>query len=33
MTKRLAGTREAGAVTVIMENEEKLIIRTVQWMD
>lgn len=30
---RRKGSREAGIVTVIVENEEKLIIRTVQWMD
>ena len=33
VSKRLAGHREAGAVTVILEGEEKLIIRTVEWMD
>jgi len=30
---RLAGNRDAGAVTVILEDEEKLVIRTVEWMD
>ena len=30
---RIAGNRDAGAVTVILEDEETLILRTVQWMD
>lgn len=30
---RLAGSRDAGAVTVILEDQEKLVIRTVEWMD
>ena len=33
MTKRLAGQREAGAVTVIIHDKDMLVIRTVQWMD
>lgn len=33
VSKRLQGSREAGAVTIILEDSEKLIIRTVQWMD
>lgn len=33
MTKRIQGSREAGVVTVILEDDDKLIIRTVQWMD
>ena len=33
MSKRLQGSREAGAVTVIFEGDEKLVVRTVQWMD
>ena len=33
VTRRLAGRREAGAVTIILENEESLIIRTVEWVD
>ena len=33
MTKRIAGHREAGAVTIVYEEEEKLVIRTVEWMD
>lgn len=33
VTKRVKGQREAGAVTIILEDDEKLIIRTVEWMD
>ena len=33
MVKRIAGKREAGAVTIILERRELLIIRTVEWMD
>lgn len=33
MTKRILGNREAGAVTIIIQEKEELIIRTVQWMD
>ena len=33
IAKRIAGQREAGVVTVILEDEENLIIRTVEWMD
>lgn len=33
VSKKIAGHREAGAVTIILEDEEKLIIRTVEWMD
>lgn len=33
MTKRIAGRREAGVVTIILANEEKLVIPTVEWMD
>ena len=33
MVARIAGSRDAGAVTVILEGESKLVIRTVQWMD
>ena len=33
ITKRMQGSREAGAVTVIMENSEELFIRTLEWMD
>jgi hypothetical protein len=33
MVARIAGNRDAGAVTVILEGETKLVIRTVQWMD
>ena len=33
MVTRIAGNREAGAVTVIMEGDEKLVVRTVEWMD
>jgi hypothetical protein len=33
ISKRLTGQREAGAVTVILEEIDRLIIRTVQWMD
>ena len=33
VTKRLQGSREAGVITVIVDDEEKLIIPTVQWMD
>ena len=33
VSKRLAGHREAGAVTIILEGEDKLIIRTVEWID
>ena len=31
--KRLAGHRVAGAVTVILDEEEKLVIRTLEWVD
>ena len=33
VSKKKAGQREAGAVTVIIEDEEKLVIRTVEWID
>lgn len=33
MVKKIAGNRDAGVVTVILEDKELLIIRTVQWMD
>ncbi|WP_350187680.1 DUF4258 domain-containing protein [Thalassobaculum sp.] len=33
VAKRLAGQRLAGAVTVVYENEDKLVIRTVEWID
>ena len=33
VSKQIAGRREAGAVTIILESEEMLIIRTVEWMD
>lgn len=33
VSKRLHGHREAAAVTVILEDEEKLLIRTVEWLD
>ena len=33
VTKRMAGHREAGAVTILFEDDEKLIVRTVMWMD
>ncbi len=33
VSKRLAGHREAGAVTIILEGEDKLIVRTVEWID
>ncbi len=33
ISKKLAGSREAGAVTIILGDEEKLVIRTVEWMD
>jgi hypothetical protein len=33
MVARIGGSRDAGAVTVILEDENTLIIRTVQWMD
>lgn len=33
VVKRLPGRREVGVVTVIIKDDEKLIVRTVQWMD
>ena len=33
VSKRLSGSREAGAVTVILEDDERLVIRTVEWVD
>lgn len=33
ISKRLSGSREAGAVTVILEEAENLVIRTVEWVD
>ncbi|MFQ5970703.1 MAG: DUF4258 domain-containing protein [Alphaproteobacteria bacterium] len=33
MTKRMPGTREAGVVTVIFREGERLYVRTVEWMD
>lgn len=33
ISKRMAGSREAGAVTVILEDEVTLIIRTVEWIN
>jgi hypothetical protein len=33
MTRRMANRREAGAVTVILRDQEALLIRTVEWMD
>lgn len=33
LSKRVAGHREAGAVTIILEDEDLLVIRTVEWID
>jgi hypothetical protein len=33
VSMRLKGSREAGVVTVILEKEEKLVVRTVEWID
>jgi Domain of unknown function (DUF4258) len=33
VTKRIKGNREAGAVTIVLQEGDKLIIRTVEWMD
>lgn len=33
IVKRIGNIREAGIVTVILEDEEKLIVRTIEWMD
>ena len=33
MVMRMPGTREAGVVTVICENDDQLEVRTVMWMD
>lgn len=33
IVKRIAGSREAGVVTVILDDEEGLVVRTVEWMD
>jgi len=33
IVKRMSGRREVGVVTIILDNDEKLVIRTVEWMD
>jgi hypothetical protein len=33
VVKRISGRRDAGVVTIILDKEEKLIVRTVEWMD
>jgi hypothetical protein len=33
VVKRMPGTREAGAVTLIAMDNEKLFVKTVEWMD
>lgn len=33
MVKRMPGGREAGAVTIIFRGEEKLFVKTVEWID
>lgn len=33
VVKRMPGTREAGAITIIYRNEDTLFVKTVEWMD
>lgn len=33
VVKRLPGTREAGAVTIVYRSEDVLFVKTVEWMD
>jgi hypothetical protein len=33
VTKRMPGTRDAGAVTLIATNDDTLFVKTVEWMD
>lgn len=33
MKKKTKGSREIGAVTVILSNEDKIIVKTVMWID
>lgn len=33
MTKRMPGTRQAGVVTLIMQDDATVFVKTVEWMD
>lgn len=33
VVKRMAGTREAGVVTIILNDDQRLFVKTVEWMD
>jgi hypothetical protein len=33
VVKRMPGTREAGVVTLIAQDDDTLFVKTVQWMD
>lgn len=33
MVKRMPGRREAGVVTIIFQDEDRIFVKTVQWMD
>jgi hypothetical protein len=33
VVKRMPGTREAGVVTLIIEDDETIFVKTVEWMD